>query len=108
MSSVTTGQWQEAMPLDDLWEGEMEPVEIGGKNILLVNVDGEIRAYENKCPHQAWALHEGDFDGREITCSRHMWVFDARDGHGVNPDNCRLTGFPCRVSEDGVILVDVG
>ena len=25
-----TGQWREAMPLDELWEGEMEGVEVDG------------------------------------------------------------------------------
>ncbi|AIJ26198.1 MULTISPECIES: Rieske 2Fe-2S domain-containing protein [Pseudonocardiaceae] len=107
MSSAITGQWQEAMHLDDLWEGEMEGVEIDGKKVLLVNIDGEVRAYKNRCPHQAWALDEGDFDGQTITCVRHMWTFDALSGKGTNPDNCELITYPCRVEEDGTILVDV-
>jgi len=53
--------------------------------VLLVNVDGDVRAYRNQCPHQAWALSEGDFDGETITCARHMWEFDARSGKGGQP-----------------------
>ncbi|HWD03485.1 MAG TPA: Rieske 2Fe-2S domain-containing protein [Kribbella sp.] len=108
MSGAVTRQWQEAMQLDELWEGEMAGVEVGGEKVLLMNIDGEVRAYRNRCPHQAWALDEGDFDGETLTCSRHLWVFDARSGAGVNPDNCRLASFPCRVDEDGTIRVDVG
>ncbi|HEY4017182.1 MAG TPA: Rieske 2Fe-2S domain-containing protein [Pseudonocardiaceae bacterium] len=104
---TTGGHWREAMALADLWEGEMEGVEIDGTQVLLVNIDGVVRAYRNRCPHQAWALSEGDFDGEQITCARHMWMFDALSGKGVNPDTCQLNPFPCRVSEDGWIMVDL-
>ncbi|MCA1219944.1 Rieske 2Fe-2S domain-containing protein [Streptomyces sp. 8L] len=106
--SAATGQWQEAMRVDDLWEGDMAGVEVAGKKVLLVNVDGDVRAYQNRCPHQAWPLDEGDFDGETLTCGRHLWEFDAESGQGVNPANCRLTSYPCRVTDSGAILVDVG
>lgn len=108
MSRAMTGHWQQAMHLDDLWEGEMEGVEVEGCKVLLVNVDGDVRAYRNQCPHQAWALSEGDFDGETITCARHMWEFDARSGKGVNPESCQLTTYPCQLADDGTILVDLG
>ena len=85
----------------------MTAVAVRGTSVLLVNVDGEIRAYRNRCPHQEWALDEGDLDGRVLTCSRHLWEFDVLTGEGVNPDNCRLTGVACRV-DDGTIFVQVG
>jgi toluene monooxygenase system ferredoxin subunit len=96
------------MQIDDLWEGDMAPVDVQGTKVLLVNVDGEVRAYQNRCPHQAWALDEGDFDGATLTCVRHMWQFDADSGQGVNPDDCSLNSYPCEVGEDGMIRVDVG
>jgi len=106
-AEVTT-MWHETMHIDDLWERDMAPVDVQGTKVLLVNVDGEVRAYQNRCPHQAWALDEGDFDGATLTCVRHMWQFDAASGQGVNPDDCSLNGYPCEVGEDGMIRVDVG
>jgi toluene monooxygenase system ferredoxin subunit len=100
-------EWTEVSTLDDVWEGEMTSVTVEGKSVLLVNVDGQVRAYENRCPHQAWALDEGDFDGEQITCMRHMWVFDAATGRGVNPTNCALKPYPSSVDDDGTIRVDV-
>jgi toluene monooxygenase system ferredoxin subunit len=100
--------WHETMQFDDLWEGDMAPVDVQGTKVLLVNVDGEVRAYQNRCPHQASALDEGDFDGATLTCARHMWQFDAASGQGVNPDDCSLNSYPCEVGEDGMIRVDVG
>ena len=44
------------MNLDDLWEGDMTAVTVDGETVLLVNVDGTVRAYSNRCPHQAYGL----------------------------------------------------
>lgn len=99
--------WTPAYPLDDLWEGDMEGVEVARHKVLLVNVDGEVRAYRNQCPHQAWPLDEGDFDGEKIICSNHLWEFDANSGCGINPADCALTRYPCTVDDDGMICVDV-
>jgi toluene monooxygenase system ferredoxin subunit len=104
----TTASWLPALALDELWEGEMIAVEVGTTSVLLVNVDGDVRAYRNRCPHQESALDEGDFDGEVITCSRHLWEFEACSGAGRNPATASLSGFPCRVAEDGMIQVDVG
>jgi toluene monooxygenase system ferredoxin subunit len=95
------------MELDDLWEGDMAGVDVGGVQVLLVNVDGNVHAYQNVCPHQGSALDEGELDGTTITCFLHQWQFDARTGAGINPADCGLTRFPCRVDEAGMVCVDV-
>jgi len=100
--------WTPAIALDDVWEGEMVGVEVGDTKVLIVNLDGDLQAYTNVCPHQASALDEGDFDGETITCARHLWEFDARSGRGVNPADAALTRYPCKLDDDGMICVDVG
>ena len=94
--------------IDDLWEGDMTGVELGGKAVLLVNVDGDVYAYRNSCPHQEGVLSDGDLDERTLTCIRHLWSFDVTTGCGVNPSDAKLVPYPCRVGSDGTILVDVG
>jgi toluene monooxygenase system ferredoxin subunit len=93
------------MELDELWEGDLTGVRVGTTDVLLINVDGQVRAYENRCPHQAWPLDEGDLDGRELTCANHLWVFDALTGEGINPDDADLKPFPVKVDENGTIWV---
>jgi toluene monooxygenase system ferredoxin subunit len=95
------------MDLADLWEGDMAGVEVRGVKVLLVNVDGDVHAYQNVCPHQGSALDEGEFDGATITCFLHLWQFDARTGAGINPADSRLTRYPCQVNEAGMVCVDV-
>ena len=102
-----TATFVPVLEFDELWEGDMTAVEVGRLAILLVNVDGEIRAYRNRCPHQEWPLDDGDLDGRTLTCSNHMWEFDVLTGRGINPDDCALVSYPCRVDDVGMICVAV-
>ncbi len=103
-----TGRWRETINIEDLWEGDMTAVTVDGEAVLLVNIDGTVRAYSNRCPHQASALDEGDLDGETLTCSKHLWEFNATTGRGINPADAQLTGFSCRVGDDGTIYVDTG
>jgi toluene monooxygenase system ferredoxin subunit len=80
--------------LDDLWEGEMIAVSVGTVDLLVCNVQGEIYAYADRCPHLASRLSDGRFDGRFITCAAHEWVFDGCGGTGVNPVQTCLRRYP--------------
>ena len=104
---METARWRDTINLDDLWEGDMAAVAVDGETVLLVNVDGTVRAYSNRCPHQASALDEGDLDGETLTCAKHLWEFNAVTGGGINPDDARLTSYGCQVGDDGTIYVDI-
>jgi toluene monooxygenase system ferredoxin subunit len=65
--------------------GELTGIEVAGKRLVLLNVDGEIRAFEDRCPHLSSRLSEGDIGGRTLTCTAHLWEFDAVIGKGANP-----------------------
>jgi toluene monooxygenase system ferredoxin subunit len=98
------GQWQVIMPAEELWIGEMLGVEVAGINVLLVNVDDQVHAFLDRCPHRASKLSEGELERAKITCPTHLWEFDALSGRGINPENSRLVEFPCRIV-DGTIQV---
>jgi len=86
----------------DVWGGEMIGVEIDGKKILLVNIDGAIYAYENRCAHLGMALSAGRLVGEVLTCSAHEWQYDACTGHGINPKSVALKTFPVRIEGDAI------
>lgn len=98
--------WYPVIAEDDLWEGELAGAQAGGKDIVLLNVGGEIRAYEDRCPHLSSRLSEGDLDGCTLTCWAHLWEFDALTGKGTNPGNSQLTVVGTRIA-DGCIEVFV-
>ena len=92
--------------LDELWEGEMMTLEVDGQVVLLINVDGVIRAYADSCPHLRTRLSQGRLERHVLTCATHGWEFDARTGEGINPKMACLESFAVIV-ENGDILVDV-
>ena len=94
------------MRRDDLWIGEMVGLDVGGRPVLLVNVDGAICAYENRCRHRGLPLSLGKLSGGRLVCAAHAWEYDACTGDGLNPTGVALRRYPVRLS-DGDILVDV-
>jgi len=85
----------------------MMAVECEGQPVLLVNVNGAIRAFADACPHLRTPLSEGALAGNALVCSTHGWEFDANTGQGINPRTACLRSFAVHV-ENGDILVDVG
>ncbi|MGH8517473.1 MAG: Rieske 2Fe-2S domain-containing protein [Panacagrimonas sp.] len=96
-----------ACSLDDLWEGEMREVSIGGRRVLLVHADGgHLAAFSALCPHQAFPLVNGSLEGNVLTCSAHLWQFDATTGLGVNPKGCALRRYAV-MQDNGEVFVDL-
>jgi toluene monooxygenase system ferredoxin subunit len=99
--------WRYAGSLDDIWAGEMRAVSLGTSDVLLINLDGTLFAYEDRCPHLANLLSEGALSDAVLTCAAHEWQFDVRTGRGVNPASACLHPYPVRLDGLG-IFVDVG
>jgi toluene monooxygenase system ferredoxin subunit len=97
-------EWLMVGTLDDLWEGEMIAVNFGAVDILLCNVDGELFAYEDRCPHLANPLSQGDLRDGVLTCAAHEWEFDVRTGHGVNPASACLRRHPVRLDGERILV----
>ncbi len=91
--------------LDDLWEGDMESFTVGGKEILLVHLDGgEVIATQAICPHQQIELVEGELAGATLTCRAHLWQFDLRTCKGINPTHAEIASFPVRVEGEDIYV----
>lgn len=93
-------EFRQVLSINDLWEGEMRAVKIDGWPILLIHQNGEVRAYLDKCPHQAFALSRGMKEGTRLTCAAHGWTFDVLTGQGLNPKNVSLIPFPAKIDRD--------
>jgi nitrite reductase/ring-hydroxylating ferredoxin subunit len=83
--------WIDIMKIDDLWIGDMIEVETVVGPLLLINIDGSVYAYENRCPHKGGRLGDGEFVNGVIVCPNHRWEFCAQSGRGVNPTGTQLS-----------------
>jgi 3-phenylpropionate/trans-cinnamate dioxygenase ferredoxin component len=92
---------------DELPTGRAEVVSVGGRQIALCNVDGEIFAIDDVCTHDGGPLGEGELIDHQIECPRHGALFDVRTGKAVTlPATVPVSTYPTRVT-DGTIEVEI-
>lgn len=74
-----------------------------GLELAVYNINGELHAMDNLCPHRGAQLSEGDLCGHVIECWLHGWQFDVRTGE------CLTVGYQLRTYavrvDDGIIKV---
>jgi toluene monooxygenase system ferredoxin subunit len=95
----------EVLSESELWVGEMRPVRVGSRRLLLLRTERGVSAYTDRCPHLGVPLSRGTLESSTLTCSAHHFQFDADTGWGKNPTNVRLetARVECR---GGKILID--
>ncbi len=90
----------------ELKEGQMKPVRIKGKPILLVRVGGDVYGVSNRCPHEGCALQGGILTGFVVMCPCHGWKFDVRNGEYQEIPQVKLECYRCKI-ENGKIQVEI-
>ena len=99
--------YRDVAKLEDLEPGTCLSVELDdAPGVALFNVDGEILALDNTCPHAGGPLGEGTLEGEVVECPWHGWEFNVRTGQCIeNPTPAwAVPCFRTRV-ENGVIQV---
>jgi len=106
---MATMKFFEVPHIPELKPGETRCVELeDGRPVALFNVDGEIFALDNTCPHAGGPLGEGTLDGEIVTCPWHGWKFNVRTGDCLkNPIEEWRVGRYSIVVEDNIIQVGI-
>jgi nitrite reductase (NADH) small subunit len=86
--------------------GQVAEAEVEGVAICLANVNGELSALDNVCPHRQGPLGQGWLEGTAVVCPWHSWAFDVKTGLAEYPVHERVDVFPLRVEGEDV-LVDI-
>ena len=97
------------VPLEvaDLRPGSTQLVRVGDLELLVCNVDGELFAFQNRCPHQDFSLNDARLQGHVIECSLHGGRFDVRDGCPTRaPTTARLVTYPVHL-HDGRAEIEI-
>jgi nitrite reductase/ring-hydroxylating ferredoxin subunit len=110
--------WRDVGSVADLERVGHVVARIGGREIGVVAVNGELRGVRNRCPHHGGPLClgtvrervEGDpgqyeLAGRAVLrCPWHGWEFDAESGRCLDDDSMRVAVYPAK-AVDGRVLV---
>lgn len=109
--------------LDDFPPGSHRVVSIGRLNIGVFNVDGELYALPNICPHQFGPVCEGHvtgallsdaehdwnhywgLDGRVVACPWHGIEFDVTTGQSLVNPRLRMRQYRIDVVDGDVRLI---
>lgn len=95
--------WVRVCATSELLPGESTVAWDGDTPILVVNLDGDFYAVEDKCTHEDFELSAGPVDGHEIECTLHGARFDLRTGEALcAPAYSPVAKFPVKV-EDGAV-----
>ncbi len=119
-------------PISEVPPGARKIVEVAGRSLGVFNIDGEIFALRNRCPHQGGPLCAGRLSGflqasipgeyvysrpgEVLRCPWHGWEFDVRTGQSwFDPARTRVrsyeasvipgTALPDQVNSPGLGLV---
>ena len=85
-------------------EGESRVFTVGDRSVAVFLAGGEYYAMDDLCPHMGDSLGLGEVRGETIVCSRHLWVFNLKDGSCVDAPTLQAETFQTRVT-DGEIQV---
>ena len=87
--------------------GEVKAAEVNGVSVCLANVDGDLSALDNWCPHRGAPLAEGWLEGGSVVCPWHSWTFNLKTGEAEYPVHERVAVIPLKIEGEDV-LADVG
>ncbi|MCX8191961.1 MAG: Rieske (2Fe-2S) protein [Nitrososphaerales archaeon] len=62
----------------------MKLVKVNQLEVLLININGNFYAIDNRCPHMGYPLFFGRLDGRILRCGFHYADFDIESGKPLN------------------------
>lgn len=94
--------WITAARVGDIADGDIRPVEVDGREMILCRVGDAYYAAQRRCLHQGADLSEGIIVAGEIICPVHAWRYRADTGvHVQSAQNC-LVVYRVRIEGDEI------
>lgn len=103
---TTPGDWVPAASIDSLPVGSRTLLRHFDKRIALFRTERGVYAVDNRCPHQGYALLQGEVKGDTLTCAWHNWKFELDEGGVCSFGGEAVRSYPVEV-RGGSVYVDV-
>jgi 3-phenylpropionate/trans-cinnamate dioxygenase ferredoxin component len=91
----------------DFPEGVLKQVEVDGRSLLVVRIEGALHAMDGKCSHMGYDLSRGRLDDHTVTCRLHGATFDLLTGEVIR----NMAAKPMRVYplsvESNRVFIDI-
>jgi nitrite reductase (NADH) small subunit len=100
-------QWIKVGSVSDIPKDGARVVKTAQGDIAVFrNMQDEIFALRDKCPHKGGPLSQGIIYGRKVACPLHNWNIELDSGKAVMPDEGCAATYPVRV-EAGVVMLSL-
>jgi 3-phenylpropionate/trans-cinnamate dioxygenase ferredoxin subunit len=111
-------EWHDVGSLADLQRAGRLLARIGGREVGVLEVDGELRGVRNRCPHHGGPLCLGivgprqtgtpgryDLGSRSVLrCPWHGWEFEPATGACLDDPSMRVAVYPAKAVEGRVFV----
>ncbi len=94
--------YQRVSGADDFGGKPIHAVEVDDLSILLVQLDGEVYAVQNRCGDTPLPLQFSVLEGATLKCSWHGCVYDIRTGRRLDMEGDSIPVYPVSVNEEGI------
>ncbi len=92
-----TSGWHEAGMLDDIPEGGVLKLKLGGENVILSKNGDVVACFQNACAHLNLPLDEGEIADGILTCPHHGFQYDLQSGECLTAPEVQLQPHAVRV-----------
>jgi len=96
------------MKMEEIPLGTSQLVTVEGKEVALFNVEGQLYAVGNRCPHRSGPLVRGHVekveDALAVRCPIHGWLFELATGRCLTRPSASTPSYPV-TCKDGEIAV---
>lgn len=99
-------EFRKVASIGEIPPGTSKKVEVDGKCVALFNIDGELSAIQERCPHRGGPLSEGIVQGGQVTCPWHAWSFNLRTGDrvGFPPGMGKIQTYNVRIEGNDILV----
>jgi nitrite reductase/ring-hydroxylating ferredoxin subunit len=99
------GKYVKIAETRDIPKNSMQAFIVRELEILVVNVEGEFYAFENRCPHMGYPLFFGSLEGEVLTCGFHYARFNVKTGKSIGDVTHEpLRRFKIRIDDASVLV----
>ena len=103
--AMSADQWIEVGSISDIPKDGARVVKTPlGDIAVFRNMQDEIFALRDKCPHKGGPLSQGIIYGKTVACPLHNWSIALETGIAVAPDEGCAASFPIRLDGEKVFL----
>ena len=98
------GELREVARLADLPVGGVVSVPFEGDQVAIFNVDGELHAIADVCPHAAAPLSDGKLEHGRVRCKWHGALFELATGELIEGPGSAVPTYRVEVDGDRILL----